>query len=100
MPKKVFIIEDFEKNIKLYKAIFKIIPDVELIIESNEDVFIIEANSKKNKIQEIAKRLSFTYFIDKFLFSSHGAFSPLITGGYLRNINLDKLSKNHTHFAD
>ncbi len=35
MIKKIFIIEDFEKNIKLYKSIFKIIPNVELIIESN-----------------------------------------------------------------
>ena len=35
MIKKIFIVEDFEKDIKLYKSIFKIIPNVELIIESN-----------------------------------------------------------------
>jgi tRNA (guanine10-N2)-dimethyltransferase len=39
------------------------------ILESNEDVFIIETSSEKYKLQKIARRLSFTYYIDKFLFS-------------------------------
>ena len=39
------------------------------IIESNEDVFIIETNTKKNKIQKMAKRLSSTYFVNRLLFS-------------------------------
>lgn len=39
------------------------------VLESNEDVFIIDIDSDNKKIQEIAKRLSFTYYIDKFLFS-------------------------------
>jgi len=39
------------------------------VLESNEDVFIIETDSDKKKIQEISRRLSFTYYIDKFLFS-------------------------------
>lgn len=39
------------------------------ILESNEDVFIIKTNSDKYKLQQIVQRLSFTYYIDKFLFS-------------------------------
>jgi len=39
------------------------------ILESNEDICIIETDLKKNKSQELAKRLSFSYYIDRFLFS-------------------------------
>lgn len=39
------------------------------ILESNEDVFIIETDSDNLKLQKIAGRLSFTYYIDEFLFS-------------------------------
>ena len=39
------------------------------ILESNEDVYIIETDLKENKSREIANRLSFTYYIDRFLFS-------------------------------
>ena len=47
MTRKIFIIEDFEKNIKLYKAIFKIIPNVELVTESNgiKGLEIIKSNN-------------------------------------------------------
>jgi tRNA (guanine10-N2)-dimethyltransferase len=40
------------------------------IIESNEDVFIVETDSDEIKFKEIAKRLSYTYYIDRYLFSS------------------------------
>jgi tRNA (guanine10-N2)-dimethyltransferase len=39
------------------------------ILESNEDIFIIKTNSDKYKLQKISGRLSFTYYIDRFLFS-------------------------------
>jgi len=38
-------------------------------IEINEDVFIIDTLSNIAKIKNISKRLSFTYYIDNFLFS-------------------------------
>ena len=38
------------------------------IIEDNQDVLIIDTNT--SKIKEVAERLSFTFFVDKFLFSS------------------------------
>lgn len=37
MEKKVFIIEDNEQNIKLYKAIFNKMPDIKLFIEARGD---------------------------------------------------------------
>jgi len=36
---------------------------------SNDDVLIIETESNINKLKKIAERLSFTYYIDNFLFS-------------------------------
>lgn len=39
------------------------------ILESNEDVLIIETNSNKKNFMDVCKRLSFTYYIDRFLFS-------------------------------
>jgi len=39
------------------------------ILESNEDILIIETNSNEKKFEDISKRLSFTYYIDKYLFS-------------------------------
>ena len=39
------------------------------VLESNEDVLIIEINSKKDIMQRLASRISFSYYIDKFLFS-------------------------------
>ncbi len=39
------------------------------VLESNEDVFIIEIDSDKSKLQEITRRLSYTYYIDSCLFS-------------------------------
>ncbi|UCH71549.1 MAG: methyltransferase domain-containing protein [Thermoplasmatales archaeon] len=40
------------------------------IAESNDDILIIELDSEYNFIKELAGRLSFTFFIDRFLFSS------------------------------
>lgn len=37
MSKKVFIIEDNERNIELYKAIFEKIPNIEIFIERRGD---------------------------------------------------------------
>ena len=39
------------------------------IILSDEDVLLIETDSKDDKLREIAGRLSYTFYIDKFLFS-------------------------------
>ena len=39
------------------------------ILESNEDVLIIETNLTEDILQKLAKRLSFTFYIDEFLFS-------------------------------
>ena len=39
------------------------------IIESNKDVLVIKADCEKEKIKRLAHRLSFTFFIDEFLFS-------------------------------
>jgi tRNA (guanine10-N2)-dimethyltransferase len=39
------------------------------IIESNQDIIIIDTGSKDEKLRNISNRLSFTYFINKFLFS-------------------------------
>jgi tRNA (guanine10-N2)-dimethyltransferase len=38
-------------------------------IEKNEDVLIIDTVSKTDKIKKISDRVSFTYYIDNFLFS-------------------------------
>lgn len=40
------------------------------IIDSNENIMIVEANIKEKKIKRLARRLSMTFFIDEFLFSS------------------------------
>ena len=40
------------------------------IMESNEDVLLIESNSDNDKISKMANRLAFTYFVDEFMFSS------------------------------
>lgn len=37
MTKKVYVVEDNEKNMKLFKAILKLIPDVELFTETSGD---------------------------------------------------------------
>lgn len=39
------------------------------ISESNEDVLIIETDSKKDEIQRLAGRLSLTFYVDLFMFS-------------------------------
>ncbi len=39
------------------------------IIESNEDVLIIETIEKEDKIKKLADKLALTFFIDEFLFS-------------------------------
>ena len=38
------------------------------IVESNKDVLIIDTSSKIDKILKLSNRLSFTYYIDSFLF--------------------------------
>ena len=40
------------------------------ILVSNEDILLIESNSKIRKINQLTTRLSFTFFIDEFMFSS------------------------------
>ena len=40
------------------------------ILESNEDILLIESNTKIEKINNLSNRLSFTFFIDEFIFSS------------------------------
>lgn len=47
------------------------------ILESNEDVLIIETNSNKKIFKDVSKRLSFTYYIDRFLFSSSPALKDI-----------------------
>lgn len=37
MPKKVYVVEDNEKNMKLFIAILKLIPEVEIISETRGD---------------------------------------------------------------
>lgn len=39
------------------------------ILESNEDVFIIDADSKDEKLKNMVNRLSFTFYINQFLYS-------------------------------
>ena len=39
------------------------------IVESSEDVLVIETNAKDEAIKRLAGRLSFTFYIDEFLFS-------------------------------
>ena len=39
------------------------------IVESSEDVLVIETNAKDGAIKRLAGRLSFTFYIDEFLFS-------------------------------
>ena len=39
------------------------------ILESNHDVLLIETNSNDNIIRNLASRLSYSFYIDKFLFS-------------------------------
>jgi len=39
------------------------------ISKSNEDVLIIETNSKRDKIQKLADRLSLTFYVDELMFS-------------------------------
>jgi len=39
------------------------------ISESNEDVLIIETDSKRDKIQKLAGRLSLTFYVDELMFS-------------------------------
>jgi len=38
------------------------------IIDSNDDVLVIETNAKNDKIKRLAERLSLTFFIDELLF--------------------------------
>ena len=40
------------------------------ILDSNEDVLLIESNSDNDKINQLSNRLAFTFFIDEFMFSS------------------------------
>jgi len=40
------------------------------VIESNEDVLIINSNINENTLKKIAERLAYTFYLDKFLFSS------------------------------
>lgn len=40
------------------------------ILESNEDVLLIKTNLNEKKIRNLASRLSFTFYINKFIFSS------------------------------
>jgi len=39
------------------------------ILESNEDVLVIETASKEDKLMKLSDRLSYTFYIDKFFFS-------------------------------
>lgn len=69
MKKKVFIIEDNEANIKLYKAIFKKIPNIEVFYETrgdkglemiksgNPDLIILDNDLPKLKGIDICKEL-------------------------------------------
>jgi len=37
MPKKVYVVEDNEKNMKLFIAILKLIPEIEIFSETRGD---------------------------------------------------------------
>ena len=39
------------------------------VIESNEDILLIETDAKNNRIKRLADRLSLTFYINEFLFS-------------------------------
>jgi len=39
------------------------------IVETNEDIFIIETSAKAEKLKQLANRLSFTFHVNGFLFS-------------------------------
>jgi tRNA (guanine10-N2)-dimethyltransferase len=40
------------------------------VLVSNNDIILIESDADEDKIRRVAKRLSFTYFIDEFFFRS------------------------------
>lgn len=49
------------------------------IKQSNEDVLIIEVDSKKDEISKLSNRLSFTYYIDEFVFSCNPVIEEIKT---------------------
>ncbi|KYK28275.1 hypothetical protein AYK20_07505 [Thermoplasmatales archaeon SG8-52-1] len=59
---KTFPIDEIKSCLQAEKINFK-------ILESNEDVIIINTDSKAEKLRKVANRLSFTFFITHFLFS-------------------------------
>ena len=58
------------------------------IKQSNEDVLIIEVDSKKDEISKLSNRLSFTYYIDEFVFSCNPVIQEIKT-----NANKNIISK-------
>jgi tRNA (guanine10-N2)-dimethyltransferase len=47
------------------------------IIENNEDVLIIDVKTKSDKISNLSNRLSFTFFVDKFIFSCNHSINEI-----------------------
>ena len=56
------------------------------LIDSNPDIFLI-STKEKNKIKILAKRLSHSFCIDKFLFSSENSISKIKKLAQLKKIN-------------
>ena len=54
------------------------------ILESNRDVIVIATEGKYNEIEKVANRLSYTFFIDRFLFSCKNS-SEIIKKYALKN---------------
>jgi len=71
------------------------------IIDSNENVVIIESNINSDKIKKLIKRLSFTFFIDELLFYCLNSIDEIKK--YARSIALDKkgsIAVNHKNRSE
>ena len=59
------------------------------IVESNENVLIIESKVNHDDVQKLAQRLSFTFYIDELLFSCSNSLSEIQKNASEHKINRD-----------